>query len=103
MEDFGLQALESPYEGGLNPETGEYIVEPQYYGMSNGEVIWQKMATLAAAGSLDHAKYIMDRTLGKPKQSIETTNLNVNYSQFLEQLAEEERMVDIAYIEEVEL
>jgi hypothetical protein len=90
IEDYGVTALSSPYSGFRNPETGMMEVEPEYFGMTNYEVIWLRMAQMAAQGSLDHAKYVMDRTIGRPKQSIESTNININYENFLDRLVQEE-------------
>lgn len=96
VEQYGLTALNNPYEGSWNPVTNTYDIEPQYLGKTNYEVIWEKMTQIAAGGSLDHAKFIFDRVLGKPMQQMEVTSMSVSYDQYLEELAKKES-VDTTY------
>lgn len=80
-------ALSMPYEGEIDPNLGIKIVEPRFQGMTNAEVMWVKIAEQAASGDLDAAKIILDRVLGKPKQSVESTSLSMTYEQYLEHLS----------------
>ncbi len=80
-------ALSMPYEGEFNAELGINVIEPRFQGMSNAEVMWVKLAEQAANGNLDAAKIILDRVLGKPKQSVESTSLSMTYEQYLEHLS----------------
>lgn len=86
ITDVLLAALALPYAGTKDPVTQEVSVEPEYFGLSNAEVMALKIANRAAGGDLDAAKLILDRILGKPKQQVETTNLNLTLGEYLSQI-----------------
>lgn len=90
IKQLATATLGLPYEGVYNEELGIFIEEPRFKGMSNAEVMWVKIAEKAAAGDLEAAKMILDRVLGKPKQSVETTTMTLTYPEFLEHLAKQE-------------
>jgi hypothetical protein len=90
IKQLATTALSLPYEGDYNEELGINVIDPRFEGMSNAEVMWVRMAEKAAAGDIDAAKTILDRVLGKPKQSVETTTMTLTYPEFLEHLARQE-------------
>lgn len=90
IKQLATATLSLPYEGDYNEELGVYIKDPRFEGMTNAEVMWVRVAEKAAAGDLDAAKMILDRVLGKPKQSVETTTMTLTYPEFLEHLAKQE-------------
>lgn len=90
IKQLATTALSLPYEGDYNEELGINVIDPRFEGMSNAEVMWVRMAEKAAAGDIDAAKMILDRVLGKPKQSVETTTMTLTYPEFLEHLARQE-------------
>lgn len=90
IKQLATTALSLPYEGDYNEELGINVIDPRFEGMSNAEVMWVRMAEKAAAGDIDAAKTILDRVLGKPKQSVETTTMTLTYPEFLEHLAKQE-------------
>ena len=90
IKQLATIALSLPYEGDYNEELGINVIDPRFEGMSNAEVMWVRMAEKAAAGDIDAAKTILDRVLGKPKQSVETTTMTLTYPEFLEHLARQE-------------
>lgn len=92
IKQLAAITLALPYEGDYNEELGIFIKEPRFEGMSNAEVMWVRVAEKAAAGDLDAAKLILDRVLGKPKQSVETTTMTLTYPEFLEHLARQEEL-----------
>lgn len=90
IKQLATTALSLPYEGDYNEKLGINVIDPRFEGMSNAEVMWVRMAEKAAAGDIDAAKMILDRVLGKPKQSVETTTMTLTYPEFLEHLARQE-------------
>ncbi len=90
VKQLATTAMSMPYEGEFNPDTGTYVIDPKYEGMTNAEVMWMKVAQQAANGNLKAVNIILDRVLGKPKQSIESTTMSMSYSEFLEQLAKQQ-------------
>jgi len=83
-------ALSQPYLGEWDTTQQKYKIDPRYVGMTKAEVIEHKKVDLACAGDLAAMKEIDDRLLGKPKQQVETKNLNMTYDDFLRNLALQE-------------
>jgi hypothetical protein len=70
-------------------------IDKEYYGLSIAEVLFIKMARSAAStGDIKVISALLDRVLGKPKQEVESKNLNMTYQDFLEQLARNEGEVN---------
>lgn len=87
VKELATTALSMPYVGVYDEELGMHVIEPEFEGMSNAEVMWVKVARKAADGELEATKIILDRVLGKPKQSIESTTMSLTYPEFLEMLS----------------
>ncbi len=68
----------------------EFRIDERFEGMSNGEVMMLRMAEDAARGDHKATDMILDRILGKPKMVSENRNLNVNYQDYLEEIARKE-------------
>lgn len=65
-------------------------LEPEFAGMCNLEVMLIKMARSAAGTSLfGEREALLDRLIGKPKQSSEVTKVTFSYEDYLSKLAEE--------------
>jgi len=80
--------------------------EKEFVGMNNGEVMMVRMARAAASGDLSAADKLLDRVLGKPKQSSEVKTLSISYEQFMENLAKQENnrpIADSTVVEDVEI
>lgn len=90
VKQLANTALSLPYQGEYIPELDTYIIEPRFQGMSNAEVMWIKMAEKAATGDLKAAEMILDRVLGKPKQSVESATMTMNYTEFLDYLSKKQ-------------
>lgn len=56
--------------------------------MTNGEVAAIRHARKAASGDFKATQDILDRIMGKPKQSVESTTTTLNYLDYLDYLAE---------------
>ena len=81
--NLAAAALSAPYEDPLG-------LEPQYAGLTCGEVAMAKRAQRAAAsGGIVETESLLDRAIGKPKNSSENVNVNVNgsYEDFLREKA----------------
>jgi len=64
------------------------LLEISYSGQTKLEDILQNLVESARGGedSLSATKEILDRLLGKPKQSVETVNVNASLEEFLHNL-----------------
>ncbi len=87
VKQLAATALSLPYQGEYIPELDIFQIEPRFVGMSNAEVMWIKMAEKAANGDLKASEIILDRILGKPKQSVESATMTMNYTEFLDYLS----------------
>ena len=65
----------------------EFKIDADLEGMTNGEVMMLQMSRSAARGDHKAADMLLDRILGKPKMVSESKNLNLNYQDYLEELA----------------
>ena len=63
---------------------------PRFIGRTNLEVAFMKVAESAAKGNLDALSLLLDRYIGRPKQSIETKKVVVDYVGYLKAKAEGE-------------
>lgn len=91
VKQLATSALSLPYEGEYDESLGIKVVEERFEGMSNAEVMWVRIAEKAAAGDLSAAGIILDRVLGKPKQSVESTSMTLSYPEYLEMIAKQEQ------------
>ena len=87
--------LSLPYLGRIitvtDPELGpvdQREIEPEFMGLSNGEVMLIKLAQRAAEGDSDVAFRLLERILGKAKQQNENLNVDLTYTDFLDALPE---------------
>lgn len=94
INELTRHALSQPYEGEWNPEQQCYIKDPRFEGMTKAEVIEHRLVDKAAAGSVEAIKEIKDRLMGKPKQQVESKNLNISYEDYLAELARSEGILD---------
>jgi hypothetical protein len=84
-------ALSAPYEPKCNLD-GEILPEElKYVGMSKSEVGIDKLANGFAAGEIDATKLLLDRVIGKPKQQIESIQVQIGINEYLTALAEQEK------------
>lgn len=91
MSELVTAALSTEYEGDIDPETGEPCnFDSRYRGMTKAEVMALRLADRAAAGDNKATTEVLDRVLGKPKQSVETVGVKMTYHDFLEMLEKDE-------------
>ncbi len=79
-------AAVSMYEGEIDPVSETRVIQPEYLGKTNLEVMSLQLMGRAARGDLAAINMVYDRLIGKPKQFVESTNLNVSYSDWLDSL-----------------
>lgn len=92
------------YRGEWNADTQQFVIkDPRFIGATYAEVAvmldWDEAVKSDGGKSRER---VMDRTLGKPKQALESTSMHVSYSEYLDQLAKEEeaakqQIVDVFY------
>lgn len=88
MTQLHHAALALPYEGEWDPDLQEYVPEdPRYVGMTLGEVMVLRRAIAAASGNEAAYRDIADRVMGKAKQSVESVNMDMSYTDFLDMLS----------------
>lgn len=111
FKDVGVNVLMRPYEGVpmLNSDgcvtldqNGEPVLRKEARFQDREYTLYEIMKIkeaeyAAATGNYKAVQAIDDRQLGKPKQSVESVNMNVSYTDFLESLAlqEEPETIDI--------
>lgn len=87
IKNLAPAALSLPYEDPLD-------MEPQYKGMTCGEVMMAKRAQRAAASGDDaQSESLLDRAIGKPESSSKSVNVNLsgNYEGYLAEKARKAR------------
>lgn len=94
ITELTKHALSQPYEGEWDEAEQCYKIDPRFVGMTKAEVIEHRLVDKAASGDILAIEKIKDRLLGKPKQQIESKNLNVTYEDYLNELAREEGLVE---------
>lgn len=85
IQDLYLAAAAQMYE----PEPGN-AHDAQYAGLTVAEVMVRKQ--LMQAARTGNAEEVMDRLIGKPKQSTEVTKLNLTYEDTLREIARKESL-----------
>ncbi len=90
VKKLAVVAASLPYEGTWDPDLEMNIIEPRFEGLTNAEVMWIRLAESAANGDLTATNMMLDRILGKPKQSVESTSMTMSYQEFLNMIAKQE-------------
>lgn len=88
VEELHTTAFSLPYE--RLPLEIELGIDEDLEGMTNGEVMVIRQARLAASGDSIAYNMLLDRILGKPKQSVEAKTLSLTYQDYLQELARDE-------------
>ena len=88
IQQLPLTVISLPYERTLEEEIEN--IDPEFEGLTNGEVMLIRLAREAARGDQSAMTMLLDRILGKPKFQAEIKSLTMNYQDFLEELARQE-------------
>lgn len=90
IKNILFAAAGAEYKGDWDPELQQFIIsDPRFRGASVIEVAITRLADRAAAGDSRAITELLDRTIDKPRQGIDSTNITGSYSDFLEALAEQ--------------
>jgi len=85
MNALAQCALSLPYVGVWDSELQQHIIpDPSFYGKSIGEVLLLQLANEAINGDAKARTEMLDRTMGKPKQSVDATVTTMTFNDFLE-------------------
>jgi hypothetical protein len=105
IEDLAAVALSLPYkipEVPLNlpdKERQEAVArreaEMEFDGMTNAEVMIVKLARSAASGDPEATSMLLDRVLGRPKQSVESKSMTMTYADVLKEKAARAQAFDV--------
>lgn len=88
----------------LRDADGEYLPgEQDYEGMSNADVMWTRIGRKAALGDMEAANMLLDRSVGKPKQHVETLSVTATLQDFLDQIAGEDAPAQQVHIVDADL
>ncbi len=90
VQQLPLTVISLPYERTLEEELND--IDPEFEGLSNGEVMLIRLAREAANGDQSAMTILLDRILGKPKFQAEVKTLSFTYQEFLEELARKENV-----------
>lgn len=85
MQDLHNAAAAMPY---TSPEINPAHPDHQYDGMSCAEVMVRKRQARAAYTGED-VEPVLDRLMGKPKQTSESLRINVTYEERIKQIAKD--------------
>ena len=85
IQDIIQAAVSLPF----TVDDDDYDLYPELYGLSYAEVAAIKLARNAAKGDTTAINALLDRMVGKPKQSIETKNLNMSYQDYLDKVGKQ--------------
>lgn len=77
------------------PYDADPILEPEYMGLTNGQVIMMKQVELAVKGDGSALDRLLDRMIGKPEQVNKNLNVQGTYKEFMEEVARQEGMIDV--------
>jgi len=78
-----------PYNGEWDAIDQQRVIDPDFEGCTYGEVIVMRLIQKAAAGEDKALKEFFDRTLGKPKQAVETVSMRLSYTEYLDMLSQD--------------
>jgi hypothetical protein len=81
------EARRAQYEMEREAAEVAHEAELEFEGMTNAEVMIIKLARAAAAGDKEATSAMMDRVLGRPKQSVESKSLKLTYEDYLKEMA----------------
>ncbi len=105
IEDLAAVALSLPYkipEVPLDLSDAEHKKavarreeEMEFEGMTNAEVMIVKLARSAASGDPDATTMLLDRVLGRPKQSVESKSVTFSYADVLKEKAARAAAIDV--------
>jgi len=97
IEDLAAVALSLPYKiAEIPPDLPDkehkaavlrQEEEMEFEGMTNVEVMLVKLARSAAAGDPEATGMLLDRVLGRPKQSVESKSMTMTYADVLKEKA----------------
>lgn len=85
-----LNAFCLPYTGARDPEGDLLPDESQYVGKSKLEVMMHRVSDRAALGDMEAVNFMFDRTIGKPKQHVESVSVTMSYQDFLKEIAQDD-------------
>ena len=85
---IGLELMRE-YTPPIDPETGQPSdVDIRYLGKTQLEAMLGKLVLAAADGIPSARQEVLDRFIGKPKQQVESVQMNMNYQQWLDYIAD---------------
>lgn len=78
----------------LMPYDADPILEPEFVGLTQGQVVLAQQFKAAARGDGAAVDRLLDRMVGKPEQVNKNVNLNGTYKDWLEEIAKAEGIIN---------
>lgn len=89
--DLAVLALNLPYQGKPDSADPSYrVVEPEFKGLTNVEVMFIRMARDAAAGDREAFEKLNDRINGKPRVNVASVQANMSYAEYLQTMCSDD-------------
>lgn len=76
------------------PYDADPILEPEFVGLSHGQVIIAQQFKKAVGGDGESTDRLLDRMIGKPEQTNKNLNVQGTYKDFLEEVGRQEGIID---------
>lgn len=77
------------------PYDADPILEPEFVGLTHGQVILMQQMKRAVEGDGSATDRILDRLIGKPEQVNKNLNVQGTYAEFMERVALAEGIIDV--------
>lgn len=77
------------------PYEADPIAEPDFVGLTQGQVILFKQLQSAIRGDGAATDRLLDRLVGRPEQVNKNLNVSGTYAEWLDQLAKQDEIIDI--------
>lgn len=76
------------------PYEADEILEPEFVGLTYGQVILFQQIKTAVRGDGQATDRILDRMIGRPEQVNKNLNVSGTYAEWLDQIAKQEGIID---------
>ena len=99
MDQIMMAALSLPYIGEWDAERQEWAIRPEFEGLNNYETLTLQQVMGALRGNEKAIDRVFDRAMGKPKQHVESKNVNMGYTDYLKVLSQQIESGEIVDVE----
>jgi len=76
------------------PYDADPILEPDFIGLTHGQVVMFRQIKLAAEGEGSSVDRVLNRMIGMPVQTTKNLNVRTTYQEYLDEIARKEGLID---------